>query len=350
MERLDVADDRRDLRLRVLARPQHRRLARRPRRPQHLLRAAELRHQPVRELEDLRRRAVVLLQPEHLALRPQQVLRRRARERVDRLVVVADDAQLVPVAQPALEQRLLEQVHVLVLVDRERPVALAEDPRGLGVLVVEPDRELEQILEVDPALPLLLLLVAPEDALHQVLRDRRRVRPQPLEIRVRRQAPVLRPLDLLREIAERAELERRRQRAPDRLERQRLRREDLPDPVAGEEAELRQRRRVERPRDDAADAEPGQPLAHHSRGLVREGHGQDLRRLEGAGQHLVRDPARDRRRLARAGAGEDADRAAHGLDRRALLRVQPLEDVHRHTGELRPGVGGPVKRIWNFAG
>ena len=52
------------------------------------------------------------------------------------------------------------------------------------------------------------------------------------------------------------------ERAPDRLERQRLRREDLADPVAGEEAELRQRRRVERPRDDAADAEPGQPLAH----------------------------------------------------------------------------------------
>ena len=36
-----------------------------------------------------------------------------------------------------------------------------------------------------------------------------------------------------------------------------------------------------------------------------------------------------------------ADRPAHGLDAARVLRVQPLEDVHRHTGELRPGVGGP---------
>ena len=56
----------------------------------------------------------------------EQVLRRSAGERVDRLVVVADDAELVARAEPELEQRLLEQVHVLVLVDGERAEALAE--------------------------------------------------------------------------------------------------------------------------------------------------------------------------------------------------------------------------------
>jgi hypothetical protein len=46
-----------------------------------------------------------------------------------------------------------------------------------------------------------------------------------------------------------------------------------------------------------------------------------------AAQDLVRDPARDRRRLARAGAGEDAGRPAHGFDGDALLRGQSLEHV-----------------------
>ena len=72
----------------------------RTRRAQRLLGAAELRHEPVRELEHLRRRAVVLLEPDHRRVREplrhrEQVLGRRAGERVDRLVVVADDAELV---------------------------------------------------------------------------------------------------------------------------------------------------------------------------------------------------------------------------------------------------------------
>src|SRR5215211_3890947 len=58
---LDVRDDAGDLRLAVLACPKRRRLPRRPRRAQHLLRAPELRHEAVSELEPLRRRAAVLL-------------------------------------------------------------------------------------------------------------------------------------------------------------------------------------------------------------------------------------------------------------------------------------------------
>ncbi len=338
MERCDVGDDRRDLRLGVLAGAEHRRLSGGPRRAQHLLRAAELRDEAVRELEDLRRRAIVLLQAEDLALHAQEVLRRRAGERVDRLVVVADDAQLVAAPEPALEERLLEQVDVLVLVDREGAIAVAERHRGLLVLVVEADRELKEILEVDPALPLLLRLVAAEDGDHQVGRDRRLVPVEPVEIGVWRQPSVLRPLDLAGEVAERPELERRGQRAADRLQHQRLRRQHLSDPVAGEVAELRERGRVERPCLDAARAELLEPRAHLAGRLVREGDGEDLRGPEGAGQHLVRDPAGDRRRLAGAGAGEDADRAAHRLDRRALLRVQACEDVFRsHRSQLRDG-------------
>ena len=95
---------------------------------------------------------------------------------------------------------------------------------------------------------------------------------------------------------------------------------------------------MERARLDALGAEPLEPRAHLAGGLVREGDREDLGGLEGAGQHLVRDPVRDRRRLARAGAREDAHRAAHGLDRFTLLRVQAFEDEFRsHSAQLRDG-------------
>ena len=105
----------------------------------------------------------------------EQMLGRRAGERVDRLVVVADDAELVARAEPELEQRLLEQVDVLVLVDGERAVALANERERGVVFRVELDRELEQVFEVDVAGSRLALLVLPVDAVHQVGRDRRLV-------------------------------------------------------------------------------------------------------------------------------------------------------------------------------
>jgi hypothetical protein len=89
---------------------------------------------------------------------------------------------------------------------------------------------------------------------------------------------------------------------------------------------------VERPRGDADDAEPGEPVAHFTRGLVRERHGQDRRGRKRAGGDLVRDPPRDRRRLAGSGAGKDADGTAYSLDGSSLLDVQTGEDpvrVHR---------------------
>ncbi len=310
--------------------------AAREHRPQHLLRAAELRDEAVRQRQDLRRRAVVLLQPHDQRARearrhPEQVLRRRAREGVDRLVVVADDAELVAVADPALQQRLLEQVHVLVLVDRERPVALLERGERVRILVEHLHRVLEEILEVDEAALGLARLVRSEHALHDIVGNRRLVFVQRPPIRLWREAAVLRPLDLRREVGERAEAERHRQRPRDRQQDRRLRGQHLAD-RAGEVVELGERGRVERPRGHAGDAQPRQPLAHLRRGLVRERDGEDLVGRERAARHLVGDAPRDRRRLARARAREDADRAAHGLDRAPLLGVEPVEDrlgVHR---------------------
>ena len=140
-------------------------------RVQRLLGSAELRHEPVREREHLRRGAVVLLQPITAACgkrcrHREQVLGRRTRERVDRLVVVADDAQLVAVAEPQLEEAsagagTLTSWYSSTVNARNRSRTRSE--RGL-VGGVELDRELEQVLEVDVARGSLALLVLPVDA------------------------------------------------------------------------------------------------------------------------------------------------------------------------------------------
>ena len=84
-----------------------------------------MRSETVREVEDLRRGAVVLLEADDRRVREpsreaQQVLGRGAGERVDRLVVVADDAEVVARAEPPIEQARLQRVHVLELVHGER--------------------------------------------------------------------------------------------------------------------------------------------------------------------------------------------------------------------------------------
>ncbi len=254
-----------------------------------------------------------------------------AGERVDRLVVVADDAEVVTVAEPVLEQLLLQQVDVLVLVDGERAVLRAERVAHLRVLLEEPQRELEQVFEVDQALGLLPPLVLAEDTVHQVDGDRRLAALGLGAVALDGNAAVLRPLDLGREIARGAELERRRQRVRDLTQSERLRGQDPPDALGCEVPQLAKRRRVEGSGADALHPERGEASAQLAGGLVGEGDRHDPRRLERAGRDLLRDPAGDRRRLAGARAREDADGAAHGLGRAPLLRVQAVERVHLAT-------------------
>ena len=77
-------------------------------------------------------------------------------------------------APPAsLQQRLLERVGVLVLVDRE-PAVLAAELLGHVLAGLEPLQHADQhVLEVDPPGPLLGPLVAPEHPGEQVAGDRR---------------------------------------------------------------------------------------------------------------------------------------------------------------------------------
>ena len=114
-------------------------------RSERLPEPAEMRSQAVREVEDLRRGAVVLLEAHDRRVREptretEQVVGRRAGERVDRLVVVAHDAEVVASAEPAVEQPRLQRVHVLELVDGEGVEPRAGRLGGLGVLVEQSGR------------------------------------------------------------------------------------------------------------------------------------------------------------------------------------------------------------------
>ena len=153
------------------------------------------------------------------------------------------------------------------------------------------------------------------------------------DVRLRRQAAVLRPLDLGREITRRPELVRRGEPVADLPQEERLRREN-PTRVACEAAQQRERRGVEGRGTHALDSESGEPRTQLARRLVRERHGDELGGRKGPARDLPGDAARDRRRLAGARPGEDADRPARRFDGGALLRVQ--------SGKDPLGVQGPT--------
>ena len=144
-------------------------------------------------------------------------------------------------------------------------------------------------------------------------------------IGVGREPPILRPLDLGREVAGGPEAERARQRVADPAQQKRLRRED-PALVALEVAEQGQRRRVERRGAHAIHTERTQPRAEPACGLVGERHRHDVLGREGAAGDLPGDPARDGRRLPRPRPRKDAQRPARRLHGGALFGVQPGED------------------------
>ena len=147
-------------------------------------------------------------------------------------------------------------------------------------------------------------------------------------VRARREPPVLRPLDLRREVAGGrnrygfgSELAIRRSESA--FDATILAGGSPPNACSWPSAAAWNVRAVTPSAPSASSRAP-----HLRRGLVGERHRQDLAGPEHAARDLVRDAPRNRRRLAGAGAREDADRAAHGLDGLALLRVQAREDVH----------------------
>src|SRR5207248_11473294 len=125
--------------------------------PQLLVRATRvLLNYGVRRRQDAPRRAVVLLQLDDL--RPGEVPREiedvvhlGAAPPVDRLVVIADDAQVSVLLREQAQQLVLRRVRVLELVDEDVAEPRRVSLRGLRVLAEQLDDPDDQIAEIDGA-------------------------------------------------------------------------------------------------------------------------------------------------------------------------------------------------------
>ena len=300
----------------------------------------------VGETEDLRGRPVVLVELDRLRVGHErrelvEELRVGAVPRVDRLVGVADHAQVDLGAHPCLQEPELQRVDVLELVDEQ----VAESPTAscgiLGVGLDVAGREAEQVVEVDHATTELGLLVAGVDVGHRLGSDGhpavgdRRLR----RVVAGRDHACLGPLDLADDV------ERQRGRAaphearhePD-LAVEQLRRVDaalfppLPELGVGDGVE---RAGV----DAAAQAEMVDALAQLGGSLAGERDGEHSPRIDLALRHPAGDAAGEDPRLAGPGAGDDAQRQRVGRDGGGLCRVEAREQA------LAGGATGRVELV-----
>ncbi len=123
--------------------------------PERLAEAAAIvRDDPGRGSEDLRRRAVILLQPHdqrarEIALEPQDVADLGAAPAVDRLVVVADAAQIAVMLRQQPQPQILRDIGVLVLVDQQIAKAPLIGREDLGVGAEQRQIVQQKVAEID---------------------------------------------------------------------------------------------------------------------------------------------------------------------------------------------------------
>ena len=294
--------------------------------------------QRVRRRDDLRGGAVVARQAHHggvgePAREVEQVPRVGAGEGVDRLVRVADDRQVVAAAEPGVEHPLLQRRDVLVLVDDEAAVAVAELLGDAAVLLQGRRGVQQQVVEVEQLGAVLELLVTGVDG-GDLLGGTRDVAAQPGDDRrvvAGRDQARLGPLDLAGEVAQRRGVGARASAGRGLADEPQLALQELPllaaDDLRPEVAQLAQRGGVERARLHPGDAQHAQAGAHLPRCAGGERDGEDLPRSDVAGADQVGDPPGDGAGLAGAGPREHAHRPAGRGDGRALLVVQAVSRV-----------------------
>ena len=324
--------------------------------------AAPAAQQLVGQPHHLRGGAVVADQLDHgglgvLRLEAEQVLRRGAGERVDGLAGVADDAQLVAAAEPQFQQPLLQRRNVLVLVDDEVPVLLADGGGDLRVLLQDAHGDQQHVLEVDDVPVGLDVLVGLEDPGDggQVKAARGAAALGFFQVVGGRQHGHLGPFDFGGQIPDRGAVGAEAQ-PPGGLGDhlglvvQQVG-QDSADGLGPEELELAQCGGVEGAGLDVADAEVAEAAAHFGRRPGGEGDGQEPLRAVHAGVHPVGDPVRDGAGLAGAGAGEDAHGSLQGAGDLALFGVEAAEDallegavVRRQGFGVRHAVAGRAGR------
>ncbi len=253
---------------------------------------------------------------------------------VDRLVIIAHNAQVVVLARDQLDEPELRLVDVLVLIHEHVAEALLILTPDLLMLIEELHGLHDEVVEVQRVIPLKLLLVAGVDPPHQHL---------PLALRgaqvvVHRHELILRVADRPEHLvvgAIGAAIAIRQAHvqpgahflhdgrlvalAEDRVLRHHAH-------VLAIHAEDPCADGVEGPRPDPLRAlltdEPVDALAHLIRGLVREGDGEDGLRIDPAVLNHVSDAEGERTRLPGARSREDQDGPFDALRGRTLFRVE----------------------------
>ncbi len=249
---------------------------------------------------------------------------------------VADDAQAPVVAEPRVEQTLLRGVGVLIFVHQQMAVARPQLLGNYALPLDEAGSLAEQIVKVQYRLLTLALRVQPPGS-----RDDRGAHSggvagatsrfrfvalgvQPSRCRPRELGPEVPDLLLGRRGPQHAS-----QRGPllcTPLPVPQHREADARQPRASPELlQLTTGRCVVGPGVDLRHAERTQALLHLARGLTRVRHSKYVRRRRGAQVVLVGDAARQRPRLAGAGARQDPYWSYGCDDRLALLAVQRLQ-------------------------
>ena len=126
---------------------------------------AVMRDQSRRDGEDVAARSIISLEPDHfcagkIPFEPQDVFNIRAAPRVDRLIVVADAAQIAVRLGKEAEPKVLNDVRVLVLVDQDIAEAPPETRENFVMLAEQPQGFEQQIAEIDGVERLETRLVA----------------------------------------------------------------------------------------------------------------------------------------------------------------------------------------------
>ena len=293
-----------------------------------------------RRAEDIGGGAVVALEPDDLGagevrLEAEDVVDLGATPAIDRLVVVADAADVAAALGQEPQPQILGDVGVLILVDQHEVKALLILRKHVSVFLEQPQILQEQIAEISGVQLLQALLI-----------ERIKLAPPAIGEGVgfallhalRRQAPVLPPVDHAGEHAGGPSL------LVDILGRQQLL--EQPDLVVGVEHGERRLQIHElgvaahdlhadgvessKPRhalDHAAD-QLADPRLHLPRSLVGEGHGEDLGRPRPALAQNMGNPRREHPRLAGPRAGKHEEWPVKRLNRLALLLVESIEIAH----------------------
>ena len=293
--------------------------------------------QPGGGSQDVALGAVVALQADdgrarEILLEAQDVVDLRAAPAIDRLVVVADAADIGRAATRQQPQpQILGYVGVLVLVDQDVAEAALIVGEDVGIVLEQAQHLEQQVAEVGRVQLLQALLVGRIELRTLALGETKRL---PARHLVRGEPAVLPAVEQGGELARRPAVLVQPLALDDLL--------DEADLVVGvEDREARfQAHQLGMPAQDldAHGVERAEPrhafhgaadqhadaLLHLARGLVGEGHGQDLRAVGTAGAHYVGDTRRQHARLAGAGAGQHQNGPVQGFDGGPLLGIEAV--------------------------